>query len=88
MHLNSAEAKSKKELTIISAITRGCLSGLSRKARPLVTTTTKHICKIASGSAKSSGLSPWNTPLDVAFIGEGQVCPAVPFNAIAARIPY
>lgn len=67
----------KKELTVISAITRGCLSGLKRKARPLVSKITKHICKLARGSAKSRGLSPWSTPFDVAFIGGGHACPTV-----------
>jgi hypothetical protein len=52
-------------------MTRGCLNGLKRKARTRVSITTIHICKMARGSAKSRGLSPWNTPLDVAFMAAG-----------------
>lgn len=65
----------KQELTVISAITRGCLSGRKIKARPLVSKITKHICKMARGSAKSRGLSPWKTPFDVGFMGAGHACP-------------
>lgn len=69
--------------TTISAMTRGCLSGLRSKARRRVTKTTRHICSIASGSAKSNGLSPWNTPFEVAFIAAGhEVTAPVPFVAI------
>ena len=75
----------RKELTMISAITRGCLNGLKRKARPLVSTTTRHICRMARGSAKSRGLSPWKRPFDVAFIGDGHFCPTVALEAIPLR---
>lgn len=37
---------------------------------------------MASGRAKSSGLSPWKTPFDVAFIGGGHICPEVVFVTI------
>lgn len=57
---------------MISAMTLGCLRGLRINARNLVRTTTKHIWRIAKGSAKFRGLSPWNHPFDVAFIGAGQ----------------
>lgn len=74
-----------EELTVISAITRGCFSGLKRKARTLVSKITKHICKLARGSAKSRGLSPWNMPFDVDFIGAGHFCPTVAFKAIPPK---
>lgn len=74
--------KLESQLTTISAITRGCLNGLNRTERPRVTTRTTQICKIARGSAKSRGLSPWKTPFDVAFIGCGHICPKVPLDAI------
>lgn len=57
---------------MISAMTLGCLRGLRINASSLVRTTTKHIWRIAKGSAKSRGLSPWNDPLEVAFMGAGQ----------------
>lgn len=45
-----------------------------------------HICKMARGSAKWRGLSPWKTPFEVAFIGDGHVWPMiVPLEAIAPR---
>lgn len=56
---------------MISAMTLGCLRGLRINASNLVRTTTKHIWRIAKGSAKFRGLSPWNDPLDVAFMGAG-----------------
>ena len=56
---------------MISAMTLGCLRGFRSNASNLVRTTTKHIWRIANGSAKSRGLSPWNDPLDVAFMGPG-----------------
>lgn len=63
----------KRKLTMISAITLGCLSGLQRKAMNLVKATTKHIWTINNGSAKSIGFSCWKAPLDMAFIGCGHV---------------
>lgn len=42
------------------------------------------ICRIARGNAKSIGLSPWKTPLEVAFIGAGQAFPVEEFVAILA----
>ena len=59
-------------LTMISAMTLGCLIGLRIYASALVRTMTKHIWRISKGSAKCSGSSPWNAPFDVAFIGAGQ----------------
>lgn len=53
---------------MISATTRGCLMGRRRNAKERVTVTTRQICRMTRGRAKSSGLSPWNTPFDVAFI--------------------
>jgi len=41
----------KEKLTMISAMTLGCLSGLKRNARNLVKATTKHIWSINRGSA-------------------------------------
>lgn len=78
----------REELTTISAITRGCLNGLNRKARTRLRTTTMHICRIARGRAKSRGSFPWNTPFDVAAMGAGHV--TVAFEAIfffALEIP-
>lgn len=69
-------------LTMISAMTLGCLRGLRRNASTLVRATTKHICRIAKGSAKSRGLSPWNDPFEVAFMGAGQTVVDVVFVAI------
>lgn len=63
-------------------MTLGCLRGLRRKARVLVKTTTRHICKMRRGSAKSRGLSCWKDPLEVAFIGFGHTIAVVPFVAI------
>jgi hypothetical protein len=57
------------QLTMISAMTRGCRSGRRMKASTRVSTTTMHICRMASGSAECRGFSPWKTPSDVAFIG-------------------
>lgn len=83
--INKIKSRGKtSRLTTISAMTRGCLNGLRRKARPRVRATTRHICKIARGSAKSRGLSPWKTPLDVAFIGAGHFG-TVEFNAIFSQ---
>lgn len=83
--INKIKSRGKRNrLTTISAMTRGCLNGLRRKARPRVRTTTRHICKIARGSAKSRGLSPWKTPLDVAFIGAGHFG-TVEFDAIFSQ---
>jgi hypothetical protein len=56
---------------MISAMTLGCLRGLRINASNLVRTTTIHIWSITKGSAKSRGFSPWNDPLDVAFMGAG-----------------
>ena len=32
-----------------------------------MTTRTRQICRMMSGSAKSSGFSPWNAPFDATF---------------------
>ena len=73
----------RNELTIISAITRGCLNGFRMKARPLVTTNTRHICKMTRGSVNWRGSSPWNIPFDVGFIGDGHISPAVALETIS-----
>lgn len=70
----------KKQLTTISAMTRGCLSGRRRNASNRVSASTMHICIIKRGSAWWRGLSPWKTPFEVAFIGGKHV--AVVFEAI------
>jgi len=74
-----------RELTMISAMTRGCLNGLSRKASVLVTKSTIHICITNSGNAKSMGLSPCHSPLDVAFIRFTQLW-GVSFAVAAALV--
>lgn len=63
----------KKRLTTISAITRGCLMGLNRKASKRVMMRTNAICRLSNGNAKCTGLSPCHTPFDVAAMGVIQV---------------
>lgn len=63
----------KKRLTTISAITRGCLMGLNRKASKRVMMRTNAICRLSNGNAKCVGLSPCHTPFDVAAMGVIQV---------------
>lgn len=70
-------SRSKVKLTTISAMTRGCLSGLRRYASTRVSTTTRQICTIRRGSAEWRGSSPWKTPSEVAFIGGGHLTVAL-----------
>lgn len=76
-----------RELTITSAITRGCLIGFKSSARVRVINNTKQIWMMSRGKAKLMGLSPCQTPSDVAFIGEGHFG-RVALEAIAARVEY
>ena len=57
------------ELTMISAMTRGCRKGRRRRAKKRVTTRTKQIWTINKGREKFMGLSPCQTPLETADIG-------------------
>jgi hypothetical protein len=62
-----------RESATISAITRGCLMGLKRKASKRVMMRTNAICRLSNGNAKCMGLSPCHTPFDVAAMGVIQV---------------
>ena len=57
-----------EELTIISAITRGCLIGFKTNANARVIKRTMQIWMMSNGRAKCMGTSPCHTPFDVADI--------------------